>query len=55
MFWAFALAALPIMLMFIGGLKAMQSVLLVVSLPILVVGVLMAVSLVKTLRADHPA
>ena len=54
-FWAFALAALPISLMFIGGLKAMQSVLLVVSLPILVVGVLMAVSLVKSLQADHPA
>ena len=53
-FWAFALAVLPIALMFIGGLKAMQSVLLVVSLPILVVGVLMAVSLVKSLKADHP-
>ena len=53
-FWAFALAVLPIALMFIGGLKAMQSVLLVVSLPILVVGVLMAVSLVKALRADIP-
>jgi BCCT family betaine/carnitine transporter len=54
-FWAFALAALPIMLMFIGGLKAMQSVLLVVSLPILIVGVLMSVSLVRSLRADFPA
>jgi BCCT family betaine/carnitine transporter len=53
-FWAFALAVLPIALMFIGGLKAMQSVLLVVSLPILVVGLLMSVSLVKSLRADHP-
>lgn len=53
-FWALALAVLPISLMFIGGLKAMQSVLLVVSLPILVVGVLMAVSLVRSLRADFP-
>ena len=53
-FWAFALAILPVALMFIGGLKAMQSVLLVVSLPILVVGVLMAVSLVKALKADLP-
>ena len=52
-FWAFALAALPISLMFIGGLKAMQSVLLVVSLPVLLVGVLMSVSLVKSLQADH--
>jgi BCCT family betaine/carnitine transporter len=54
-FWAFALAALPVMLMFIGGLKAMQSVLLVVSLPILVVGVVMSVALVKSLRHDHSA
>jgi BCCT family betaine/carnitine transporter len=53
-FWAFALAVLPVSLMFIGGLKAMQSVLLVVSLPILVVGVLMSIALVKSLRADHP-
>ena len=53
-FWAFALAALPISLMFIGELRAMLSVLLVVSLPILAVGVLMSVALVKSLRADHP-
>ncbi|MDH3352104.1 MAG: BCCT family transporter, partial [Gammaproteobacteria bacterium] len=54
-FWAFALAALPISLLFIGGdLKAIQVVLLVVSLPILAVGILMSVSLVKSLQADHP-
>lgn len=51
-FWAFALAALPITLMFIGGLRVMQVSLLIVSLPILVVGVIMTVSLVKSLRAD---
>jgi BCCT family betaine/carnitine transporter len=50
-FWAFALAVLPISLMFIGGLKTMQVVLLIVSLPILFVGVLMSVSLAKSLRA----
>jgi len=52
-FWAFALAVLPIALMFIGGLKTMQVVLLIVSLPILAVGVLMSVSLVKSLQAGH--
>jgi BCCT family betaine/carnitine transporter len=52
-FWAFALAVLPISLMFIGGLKTMQVTLLIVSLPILVVGVLMAISLVKSLQADN--
>ena len=50
---AFALAVLPVALMFIGGLKTMQVILLIVSLPILVVGVLMAISLVKSLHADH--
>jgi BCCT family betaine/carnitine transporter len=52
LFWAFALGLLPIALMFIGGLKVMQATLLVVSLPILLIGVLMSVSLVKSLRAD---
>jgi BCCT family betaine/carnitine transporter len=52
-FWAFALAVLPISLMFIGGLKTMQVTLLIVSLPILVVGVVMSVSLVKSLKAAH--
>jgi BCCT family betaine/carnitine transporter len=53
-FWAFALGALPIALMFIGGLRVLQVVLLVVSLPILIVGVVMCVALVKSLRQDHP-
>jgi BCCT family betaine/carnitine transporter len=56
-FWAFALGVLPVMLMFVGGLKAIQSVVLVVSLPVLVIGVAMTVSLFKSLRqkelADH--
>lgn len=50
-FWAFALGLLPIALMFIGGLKIMQVTLLIVSAPILVVGVIMSVSLVKSLKA----
>lgn len=52
-FWAFALGLMPITLMFIdGGLKVMQVTLLVVSLPILIVGVVMSVALVKSLKAD---
>ena len=54
LFWAFALGLLPVTLMFIGGLKVLQTALLVVSLPILLVGVLMSVALVKSLRADNP-
>jgi BCCT family betaine/carnitine transporter len=49
-----ALAVLPLTLMFLGGLTTIQSATLVVSLPLLFVGVLMAVSLVKQLRADYP-
>lgn len=52
-FWAFALGLMPVTLMFIdGGLKVMQVTLLVVSLPILIVGVVMSVALVKSLKAD---
>jgi BCCT family betaine/carnitine transporter len=53
-FWAVAVAVLPLTLMFIGGLKTIQSATLIVSFPLVFVGVLMAVSLVKQLRADHP-
>jgi choline-glycine betaine transporter len=39
--------------MFIGGLKTVQTATLIVSLPLIFVGVLMAVSLVMQLRSDH--
>jgi BCCT family betaine/carnitine transporter len=51
-FWAMALAVLPITLMFVGGLKVIQSATLVVSLPLIFVGGLMSVSLVKQLKKD---
>jgi BCCT family betaine/carnitine transporter len=54
-FWAFALGLLPVTFMFIGGIKVLQTTLLVVSLPILVVGVVMSVSLMKSLGEDYPA
>ena len=54
-FWAFALAVMPITLMWVGGgLRTMQVMLLIASLPILVVGVFMSYSLVKTLQEDYP-
>lgn len=52
-FWAIALAVLPLTLMFIGGLQVLQTAALVVSLPILIVGVLMSYCLVRQLAADH--
>ncbi len=52
-FWAFALGLLPVALMLLeGNLRPIQVILLVVSLPILLVGIAMSVSLVRTLRAD---
>jgi BCCT family betaine/carnitine transporter len=61
LFWAIALAVVPVTLMFIGrfsgdpraGLTVIQTATLVVSLPILVVGVLMSISLLQQLRYDH--
>ncbi len=52
-FWAIALAALPLTLMFVGGLKVVQTATLVVSLPLLFVGVMMSWSLARQLAADH--
>ena len=53
-FWAFALAVMPITLLFVGGLKTIQVMLLIASTPILIVGVFMSYSLVKTLQHDFP-
>ena len=52
-FWAVALTLLPLALMSVGGLRVMQTAVLVVSLPILVVGVFMSIALVKQLATDH--
>jgi BCCT family betaine/carnitine transporter len=52
-FWAFALAVLPITLMYIGGIKVAQTAVLVVSLPILFTGVLSTTSLLLSLKSDH--
>lgn len=52
-FWAFALGLMPVALMLLqGNLRPIQVILLIVSLPILFVGVAMSVALVKTLNAD---
>ncbi|MCP5090846.1 MAG: BCCT family transporter, partial [Gammaproteobacteria bacterium] len=52
-FWAFALGLMPVALMLMSSnLRPIQVIVLVVSLPILLVGVLMSVALVKTLRED---
>ncbi len=55
-FWALALGLMPVALMLLNSnLRPIQVILLVVSLPILLVGVVMSVALVRTLRADFSA
>ena len=51
-FWAVAVALLPVALMGIGGLKSLRMASLVASLPLLVVGCLLAASLVRGLRDE---
>ena len=53
-FWAFALGLIPVALMLMdAALRPIQVIVLIVSLPLLLVGVAMSVALIKTLRADH--
>ena len=51
-FWALALALLPIALLGIGGLRSLQTASLVASVPLLGVGCLLAISLLRALRED---
>ncbi|MCH9694504.1 MAG: BCCT family transporter [Gammaproteobacteria bacterium] len=52
-FWALALGVMPVALMLLNGsLRPIQVILLVVSLPILLVGIVMSVALVRTLREE---
>lgn len=55
LFWAAVLGMLPIFMMFVGGLEVIRSGVLIASLPLLLVGVAMAVSLRKSLKADEAA
>ncbi len=53
LFWACALGLVPVTLMFVeGGIKVVLSATIVVSLPLIAVGVLLAVSLMRMLRED---
>ncbi len=51
-FWALSVAALPIVLMAVGGLRSLQTASLVASVPLLGVFVVLAIALVRALRAD---
>jgi BCCT family betaine/carnitine transporter len=51
-FWAFLLGLLPITLVYLGGLKPLQSAVTLVSVPLFAVIVLLTLSLFKSLRED---
>ncbi len=52
-FWALSLGILPIALLILGGLRSLQTAAVVVSLPLIPVGVVMSVSLVRSLREEE--
>jgi choline-glycine betaine transporter len=54
-YWAFALGMLPSVLLFIAGLKPLQTASIVASLPLLVVYVLMIFSIRKMLDDETQA
>jgi BCCT family betaine/carnitine transporter len=56
LFWAVAIGIPPIALLFVeGGVKVVQSATVVVSLPLLAVGVLLALSILRMIREDEAA
>jgi BCCT family betaine/carnitine transporter len=54
-FWALGLGLVPITLLILGGLRSLQTAAVVVSLPLILVGVVMCVALVKSLRQAEAA
>ena len=53
-FWACTLGLLPITLIYIGGLRPLQSAVVAVSLPLLIIVLMMSAALIKSLWEDHP-
>lgn len=53
-FWALAIGILPATLMYVGGIRVVQTIIVVSSLPILLICIVMTVALLKDLRSDHP-
>jgi len=54
LFWAGAIAILPIALIYAGGIREAQTAVLVVSLPLVATLWLAAIGLLRSLREDHP-
>ena len=54
-FWAIALGILPASLLYLGGLKALQTASVIASLPLLVVYGILFAAIIRTLRAVYAA
>lgn len=54
-FWAICLGILPLSLLFLGGLKVLQTAAIVSSVPLLAVYVILAISIIKMLRSEPGA
>ncbi len=54
LFWAFILAAVSLALMYLGGLKPLQTASIVVGLPLMVILVIMTMSFFRWLNEDYP-
>jgi BCCT family betaine/carnitine transporter len=52
-FWAFAITALPLILIFIGGLKTLQITSVVGSVPLIIIISVMILSFVRYLKEDE--
>lgn len=53
-FWALAIGILPATLIYVGGLRTVQTVIVVSSLPVLAICIVATTALLRDLRADHP-
>jgi BCCT family betaine/carnitine transporter len=48
------LGALPVTLLFVGGLRVVQTAALIASAPVVLIGFVMVRSLLAQLQEDHP-
>jgi BCCT family betaine/carnitine transporter len=55
LFWAIVLAGVSLALMYLGGLKPLQTASIVVALPLMVVLVIMVMSFFRWLEQDYPS
>ena len=53
LFWCFAIAIVPLVFLFLGGLKTMQTASVITALPLLVVISLMMYTTIKYIKEDH--